>query len=351
MGVQKGDFIGFTFDGIHSSELGLIRVSDGSRYTDNLLPSIQDKVVQVPGGDGSYYFGSYYTNKQISFPVAFDSLTDSQLRKIKQIFGDKKIHTLIFDETPYKVYKVKATGSPSLKYICFDEVECCHNTSEKIANKNSLYNVDSASSFKRVYKGDGTLSFTAYTPFALSRFKYRDEYTAQNIPEWGALGANSISNIYYNIDEWLESSKIIPSYSKTTLNTLDYVLDKPTNGGVAIYNPGDFPTHFKLTFMLKNDGLHFPGARIYGIEEGQELVLEEFDLKQRDKGIQINTKLNLIEGIDENKNPTGIVYNRYISEGDFFKIPVTDEIQVMQFALEKPLSDNSINIDYNYLFF
>jgi hypothetical protein len=36
----KGDFIGFTFGGIHSSKLGLVRVSDGSRYNEDLLPPL-----------------------------------------------------------------------------------------------------------------------------------------------------------------------------------------------------------------------------------------------------------------------------------------------------------------------
>jgi hypothetical protein len=36
----KGDFIGFTLGDIHSSELGLMRVSDGSRYNEDLLPPL-----------------------------------------------------------------------------------------------------------------------------------------------------------------------------------------------------------------------------------------------------------------------------------------------------------------------
>ena len=39
----RGDYLGFTFNGIHSSELGLVRVSSSNRYDDNLLPTIQDK--------------------------------------------------------------------------------------------------------------------------------------------------------------------------------------------------------------------------------------------------------------------------------------------------------------------
>ena len=59
MSVLDRDFIGFSFDDVHSSDLGVLRVSDGSRYNEYLLPTSQDVTVQVPGGDGTYYFGSY----------------------------------------------------------------------------------------------------------------------------------------------------------------------------------------------------------------------------------------------------------------------------------------------------
>jgi hypothetical protein len=34
------DYIGFTFNGIHSSQLGIVRTSEGSRFNENLLPAI-----------------------------------------------------------------------------------------------------------------------------------------------------------------------------------------------------------------------------------------------------------------------------------------------------------------------
>jgi hypothetical protein len=65
--AKYDDFTGFSFNGVHSSELGIVRISDGSRYNEDLLPTLQDKTIQVPGGDGTYYFGSYYTQR--TFPI------------------------------------------------------------------------------------------------------------------------------------------------------------------------------------------------------------------------------------------------------------------------------------------
>ena len=153
----SGDFIGFTFNGVHSSTLGITRVSNGSRYTEDLLPTYQDKVVDAPGTDETFYFGTYYKQKVFNINFAFDNLTETQIRVLKQTFSDKAIHELWFDETPYKAYNAKISGNPQLKYICFDD------------KKEGLQP-------KRVYKGEGSVSFVAYYPFAHSRYNYIDDF-------------------------------------------------------------------------------------------------------------------------------------------------------------------------------
>ena len=54
------DFTGFSFDGIHSSRLGIVRVSGGDRYDEGLIPEIDDKTTEIPGNDGEYFFGKMY---------------------------------------------------------------------------------------------------------------------------------------------------------------------------------------------------------------------------------------------------------------------------------------------------
>jgi hypothetical protein len=46
------DFIGFSFNRKHSSDMKIVRTSDGSRYNQNLVPNLTDKTADVPGGDG-----------------------------------------------------------------------------------------------------------------------------------------------------------------------------------------------------------------------------------------------------------------------------------------------------------
>lgn len=137
------DFIGFTYNGKHSyNDFGVYRVIDGDRYTEDLVPQMNDKTAEVPGRDGQYFFGTDYKSRQFNINIAFEGLTEEQFREMRLWLDGKGIHDLIFDERPYKVYSAKVSGTPQLKYIAFSE------------------------DGKRVYKGEGTIQFTCYYPFA-----------------------------------------------------------------------------------------------------------------------------------------------------------------------------------------
>ena len=163
------DFIGFSFNGKHSIEyFGVYRTSDGSRYNDNLIPQLNDKTADIVGGDGQYYFGSTHKTRQFSISIAFDSLTEQKYREMRQWLDGKQIHDLVFDEVPYKIYSAKVTGTPQLKTVCFDQEG------------------------KRVYKGEGTIQFTCYCPYAHTPNetnqgfdgKFLDNYDNSNKNEW-----------------------------------------------------------------------------------------------------------------------------------------------------------------------
>lgn len=292
------DYIGFWFNGKHSSELGIVRTSEGSRFNENLLPTIQDKTVQIPGGDGAYYYGSFYTQKTFSISYAFDSLTEEQFAQLKNHFGDKKVHELIFDELPYKVYRAKVTGSASIKHIPFAEGET-----------------------NRIYKGEGSIQFTAFEPHARSRYKWLDQYSNTNIAEWN--GAAKLLETQGNFDKLIDSS-------------------------FALYNPGVKETDFILTLQFPLSGI-IPAGSIY-IDANSQLNFNEIKQQNADDSIKINTKLNLIEGYKNGKK-TGNIYNRHITKGFFFKIPVTTEIKE---PLKLTITDANLAgaiIEYDYIYF
>lgn len=302
-GTQNStDFTGFWFNGTHSSLYNIVRVSGGSRYQDSLLPSISDQTVQVPGRDGTYYFGTYYTQRIFSISFAFDSLTEQKFRNMRKWLNSKQMGLLTFDETPYKSYQVKISDSGNIQYICFGET-----------------------GQERIYKGEGTIQFTAYYPFGICSKKYFDLYLDHNKEEW-----------------------------KATANLLNSqgAYDAKNSKNILIYNPGDLETDFKAYYQFGSEGLEL--NRIYitssAITIGQLVFSGDIAKKGNDIYLKIDSETELLEGCDENKEPTGNLYNEYITGGEFFKIPIIDDNNTSnsQFVSD---GTNCAELDYNYLYF
>lgn len=318
MSVLKGDFIGFTYNGIHSSDLGIVRTSNGSRFDENLLPTIQDKTAQIPGGDGTYYFGSYYTQRQFNVSFAFDSLSESQIEFLRMHFGDKQIHTLVFDESPYKSYQAKVTGTATIKHIPFDAKE------------------------GRIYKGEGTIQFTCYQPFAICKNKYLSYYRNKGI----------------NVSDWSVASGLLEDKGVYDSDPID----SGNEYFINLYNPGVKEADWILTVKASN--AQFPsGALSIG---SNSLVFQGGPVKTKnartDTKITFNSKTGLVEGwyeIGDESFKTGNIYNDYITAGDFFKIPVNvirgprgvtmgDEIK---FFIGKTMRNDFMSLDYDYYYF
>ena len=330
----KSDYIGFTYNGIHSSELGIVRISSGSRFEENLLPTMQDKTVQVPGGDGTYYFGSYYTQKPLNIPFAFDNLSEEQFERLRVHFGDKRIHDLVFDERPYKAYRAKVTGTATIKYIPFNEGE----------------------GRERVYKGEGSIQFTCYDPYAICRKKYLDEYfyfveadfdqeeTVYVIKDNEyviydkSMGFDQ-DLIYYkksfygNKNEWAAASGLLESkgeYDTLRQDNEKWIID--------LYNPGAKESDCMIT-LKTGEGVGY----YLSLDNGDGITLEW------DEGIKktllLDSKRNLL--LDAN---TGEIYNEYVVEGDFFKIPLGQSKLTVKKLGADSMNDDDVMVEYDYYY-
>lgn len=147
---QYEDFVGFRFGAVHSSELGIKCVTTSNRYEKELLPTPTDTTTDIAGSDGQYYFGSVYKNREFVIDIAFDDIDEELWRKMAQFLATDKLQDLVFDELPFKTYKAKLKSKPDLKYICFYDKE----------------------REKRIYKGEGKLTFVCYYPYAFCFNKY-----------------------------------------------------------------------------------------------------------------------------------------------------------------------------------
>lgn len=157
----KGSFLGFTYNNIHSSVVGITRAQNG-QMEDKIVPQIKDLVAERQGVDGSYYFGSIYPKREFVINFAFEAMTKEQLRLIKNFWKDGNFHALIFDEAPYKVYYARITGNRTFSFLE-------HETEEG-----------------SVQGGEGSFVFTCYYPYAKSSYEYVEDYTTDRVLFWAA---------------------------------------------------------------------------------------------------------------------------------------------------------------------
>ena len=74
--------------------------------------------------------------------------------------------------------------------------------------------------------------------YAYSRYKYREDYTLENIPEW--RGNDTFD--FINLDEWIDASGI-----RTKMyNGKEYDKYDISTGEIRLWNGGQLPTNFNL---------------------------------------------------------------------------------------------------------
>ena len=377
-----GDFTGFTFGGIKTSDLGILRVSGGDRYEEQILPEIKDRSVEIPGLNGEYYFGSDYGTRVIDLDIAFDYLTESQFRQLRKVFSTKSSKSLIFDERPYKKYIAKLESPIELSYVCFDapyrtigeardgvriinrtettttrQVEgnpitddegnvLVNEGSNQIVNTETIEVTETVitreevtpyvydySHTQRIYKGEGKISFVCYFPFAKSAFKIMPEGTY----------------------EWAESSGILTSENYAEFDTYD-------EGVIKVYNPGDVATGFRLYLpaaVLGNQiGLTYQPTLVAS-DENKYLLINSITLKDEDVGVLVDTNNQLIIGVSEfgydiSGNATyktsGNIYNEYVEAGQFFQLE-TNNSMYDGATIQVTNGAEGIEIFYDYLYF
>lgn len=389
---QLQDFVGFQFNGRHSSEFGLKVVSNSNRFQDNFGPTFKDSTVKVPGGDGNFYWNTEDDKKEWNLNVAFDDVSEAELREIRQWLNSKAMGELIFDEEPYKAYKVKMKSPAQFKYLCFDEVEeviaRTRGDTEEFVRQPDLYNridgswrmdlnndgtlkeyaitvngiwiltepigkypkgtrflgwfyeprddeVDYNLILKiptRVYKGEGTIAFVAYQPYAESVYEDLELYDSANYP---------------NKDEWAAASGIssAPRFEDTS---------------VSIYNPGDLETDWTFRFPRPSQATTITISKwnnATGATIAEDIL--EFDLPAKmstettlTQFIEVSSRTQLIRLLNGDYTFTTTLFNNSIQEEDFFKIPVTTDPSKysVQISGVNP-SGPDVSFKYKYLYY
>ena len=291
--IDKLDYVGFTYNNIHSSQLGLKSVSSGNRYQKDLLPVAQDYTTDVLGGDGTYFFGTKFKNNDINLSIAFDDVSELEMREIsKWLYNNGEIGTLILDESPYIKYYVKITSQPKIKYLTFEDT----------------YGA-------RIHKGEMDLTFTGYDPYGYCTEKWLSDYEDDNVGEWA------------------EASGLL--YSKK-VNGVDYY-DTYNSGDLPLYNPGDLAVDFVLTLNVDRGTELSPiNSVVITLDAENHFTLNTLNTADAST-ITIDTKKRLIKNGD-------IVVNNILTNGNLFKIPVDDTMVLTITGV------NTAEITYPYKF-
>ena len=277
--VRYDDLTGFKFGDYHSSQFGLIRVSNGSRYNEYLLPTLKNTTTDVPGMEGTLYFGTQKTTRSFQVDMAFDSLTEEDIRDIREWLTGA--HSLIFDERPYIQYMCILNSAPQLKYLTFEE------------------------NGERIYKGELSVNFVSYLPYGYSidGKKFIDDFLDENFEEW----SNASHLAYKNF------------YEGETLHTYD----KFEGNNVYVYNGGDVEADYVLTCYFSEGAT----AKISMNDD----VSYEFSLRAKSANstyleLSVNSKLQYARCRDVNIANgviTGISdYEIMLPSTEMFKIPV-----------------------------
>ena len=276
--VRYDDLTGFKFGDYHSSQFGLIRVSNGSRYNEYLLPTLKNTTTDVPGMEGTLYFGTQKTTRSFQVDMAFDSLTEEDIRDIREWLTGA--HSLIFDERPYIQYMCILNSAPQLKYLTFEE------------------------NGERIYKGELSVNFVSYLPYGYSidGKKFIDDFLDENFEEWSNASHLAYKNFYVG----------------ETLRTYD----KFEGNNVYVYNSGDVEADYVLTCYFTEGAT----AKISMNDVSYEFSLRAKSANSTHLELSVNSKLqyarcrdvNIADGVITGKSD----YEIMLPSTEMFKIPV-----------------------------
>ena len=302
----KGDFLGFSFNGIHSSDLNIVRINTGSRADMPLSPNFKDSTVEIPGANGIYYFDTQIQQFPFTINFAYDNINEEKIIKIREFFSPNNIGTFIFDESPYQTYTAKVSAVPKLTYLVFTE------------------NND------RIYKGEGVVAFVAYTAYGKALYKTLDQYTTNG----------------YDISEWKNASRILTSTDYSNANYNRELSSANNQMTSPLYNAGNLKSplkfNFSITSLTENTNAYI--QLVYSHNTTNTKIILDTTNLTINTTYSFNSETQLITDSQNN------VINNIIVAGKFINIEPSDSsAQLLTLSVTNCVATIS-NIQYDYLY-
>lgn len=321
--IQKDDYVGFTYAGIHSSQFGIKSVTNGDRYQRYLSPEFQDLTQSTIGRDGTLYFGNNKNKNTFTFNIAFDDMTEEDYRGLRR-WLNSGISEFILDETPYIKYYAKPGAPVQISFLVF---------------------LDDYG--ERVYKGEFQVGFVCYDSFGYSVHKWLEDYSMTGFGAGDALELDKISS---SVKEWATSSRLLPAQ---TYHDITYDVYNKDEDCFYLYNPGDLACDFTLEFRANQSSLVL---NLFEWDKDSEAPSTQASYSQTltniptDSGkivIDIYKRLIYIEHIDGSKEPI----NDCWTAGNFFQIPTNQDLgqySILQASFTGGTKGDNVKITYDY---
>ena len=360
---ETNGYLGFTFAGRHSSEFGLLVVSDGSRYHQNLSSQFSDVTTTVPGKNGSYYFGTQIGNREFEINCVFDDITSHTMHKIQQWLYPNMVGWLIFDEQPYKRYLVKLSSLPIFNFLPFDKFKFTQEYSFQ----------------KEILKGEVNFSFYSMEEYGVYNPDYelppitKNELIPQQALDSGILPKNyNRHNIYLPNEEFnVTENNIFSLYNAGNgIAKADFymIVDKQISWPLEIKNIND-GIIYKITNPSETIEKYYNTSNIiyYRIEilsSKQEAYIVGLDSRQRD----ITEKINIgghynhyfpkvyhtkptetcifTQSLNQEGSTEGILYTYSYNNGDLSSSDEKNDIKTFE-EFQQYWSDYTILSVYN----
>lgn len=321
--IQKDDYVGFTYAGIHSSQFGIKSVTNGDRYQRYLSPEFQDLTQSTIGRDGTLYFGNNKNKNTFTFNIAFDDMTEEDYRGLRR-WLNSGISEFILDETPYIKYYAKPGAPVQISFLVF---------------------LDDYG--ERVYKGEFQVDFVCYDSFGYSVHKWLEDYSMTGFGAGDTLELDQISS---SVKEWAASSRLLPAQ---TYHDITYDVYNKDENCFYLYNPGDLACDFTLEFKANQSNLVlnlFEWDEDSGAPSTQASYSQTLTNIPTDSGkVVIDTykRLIYIEHIDGSKEPI----NDCWTAGNFFQIPTNQDLgqySILQASFTGGTKGDNVKITYDY---
>ena len=178
-------FISFSYGGKNIEDFNLIVSTNGNKMEKKLMGNFNNLVTNYDVVNGQYYWGSYFSNNDLSFTLATDGITQQELEDFIHWFAPGETKELILAEHPNRGIMARIEEPPVLSTIPFEE-KVQFNLDDRMVETSTT-----------LYKGEIKLKFVMDDPFWYSKINLlvKENEQGEWVKKWQDANGDSVEVI------------------------------------------------------------------------------------------------------------------------------------------------------------